>query len=143
MSNEANSNDNAAEVPTTTPRIWKISHGGESFDSMTDDERTLFMTKNIVVVHGDTPAKASSKITQGDNFIDGIKEGDFFYLCYGNNDINPIKLFGRFTTDTAVENNDKKMAGMKDLMRSYSILCLMISIKGRRNGGLQMIIQHV
>ncbi len=106
MSNEENVNVSIAEVVATSPRIWKISGAGV----FSEEQRDLFIKKNIVVVHGDTGKN------QGENFISSIHAGDLFYLCHGNN----IKLFGRFTTEKAAENNDMGEAGWYE--RSYEKL---------------------
>ena len=52
------------------------------------------------MVHSTTKAKATSKVSQGESFMEGIKEGDYFYLCYGNS----IRLLGQFVTDKVVLN---------------------------------------
>ena len=82
-----------------TPSIWKISHG-----SITKDNRLIFEGRKVVVVHSTTKAKAAAKVSQGENFVDGIKEGDYFYLCYGSS----IRLLGQFSTDKAVLNPEMK-----------------------------------
>lgn len=78
-----------------TPSIWKISHG-----SISEKNRITFEGRNVVVVHSTTKAKATSKVSQGERFMEGIKKGDYFYLCYGNS----IRLLGQFVTDKAVLN---------------------------------------
>ena len=82
-----------------TPSIWKISHG-----SISGENRIIFAGRNVVVVHSTTKAKATSKVSQGENFMDSIREGDYFYLCYGNS----IRLLGQFVTDKAVLNPEMK-----------------------------------
>ena len=77
------------------PAIWKISHG-----SISEDNRTIFEDRKVVVVHSTTKAMAVSKISQGESFMDSIKKDDYFYLCYGNS----IRILGQFTTDKAVLN---------------------------------------
>ena len=76
-----------------TPSIWKISHG-----SISAKNRNIFEERNVVVVHSTTKAKANSKVSQGESFMNSIKKGDYFYLCYGNS----IRLLGQFVTDKAV-----------------------------------------
>lgn len=78
-----------------TPSIWKISHG-----SISAENRSIFEGRNVAVVHSTTKAKGTSKVSQGESFMDSIKEGDYFYLCYGNS----IRLLGQFVTDKAVLN---------------------------------------
>jgi len=77
------------------PAIWKISHG-----SISESNRALFEDRKVAVVHSATKAMAGSKVSQGENFMDSIKQGDFFYLCYGNS----IRFLGQFTSDKAVLN---------------------------------------
>ena len=85
------------------PSIWKISEGTDSTKiSIADKE--IFLSRHVVVVHSTTNAKAVSKISQGQAFMDAIKEGDFFYLCYGNR----IQLLGQFISDKPVENPELK-----------------------------------
>lgn len=82
------------------PAIWKISHGTES-TGIPDINKKIFMERNVVVVvHSATKAKATSKVSQGQNFTDAIKKGDYFYLCYGSS----IQLLGQFIGTSAVEN---------------------------------------
>ena len=87
-----------SEIPLyadSAPAIWKISHG-----SISEDNRTLFEDRKVAVVHSTTKAMAGSKVSQGENFMDSIKKGDYFYLCYGNS----IRFLGQFTSDKAILN---------------------------------------
>ena len=77
------------------PAIWKISHG-----AIADQERVEFEERKVAVVNSETRAKATSKVTQGQNFMEQINAGDYFYLCYGNS----IKLLGQFTSRDAIPN---------------------------------------
>lgn len=91
-----------SEIPLyldATPAIWKISHGTES-TGVSDENKIIFENRNVVVVHSTTKSKATSKVSQGQSFMDGIKKGDYFYLCYGSS----VRLFGQFTDDKAVLN---------------------------------------
>lgn len=81
------------------PAIWKISHGTEN-TGISDGNKKIFMERNVVVVRSTTRAKATSKVSQGQTFMENIKKGDYFYLCYGNS----IQLLGQFTGDRALEN---------------------------------------
>lgn len=92
------------------PSIWKISQG-----SISEENRVIFEERNVVVVAGDTLAKGVSKIKQGENFRDGIKEGDFFYLCNGNS----IRLLGKFTMDDASPNQELKETWLE---RRYTLI---------------------
>lgn len=91
-----------SEVPlyvNAAPAIWKISHGTES-TGISDGNKKIFMERNVVVVHSNTKAKDTSKVSQGQTFMKTIKKGDYFYLCYGSS----IQLLGQFTSESAVEN---------------------------------------
>ena len=78
-----------------TPAIWKISHGSSS-----KEDKVAFEKRNVVVMDSETRAKAGSKVSQGQAFTDGIKEGDFFFLCNGNS----VRLLGRFVGDQTAPN---------------------------------------
>ncbi len=82
-----------------SPAIWKISLG-----DISTEQRAIFRERQVVVVHSSTRAKGVSKISQGQAFMDAIKKGDYFYLCYGNS----IQLLGQFTTDKAVPNPEQE-----------------------------------
>lgn len=73
-----------------TPSIWKISHG-----AISDENKSVFEKRKVVVMDSETPGKGMSKISQGRSFMEEIRKGDYFYLCYGNS----IRLLGRFTSD--------------------------------------------
>ena len=91
-----------ADIPLyadAAPAIWKISHGTDS-TGISESNRILFENRNVAVVHSATKAKATSKVTQGQYFMDVIKEGDYFYLCYGSS----IQLLGQFTGEQPKEN---------------------------------------
>ncbi|MDD4237961.1 MAG: AAA family ATPase [Desulfotomaculaceae bacterium] len=93
-----------SEIPLyadATPAIWKISHGT---DYISDAEAKTYESNHVIVVHKDTKAKATSKVSQGDSFIHSMKKGDYFYLCYGNS----IRLLGQITTDDVTLNLKKK-----------------------------------
>ncbi len=93
-----------------TPAIWKISHG-----SVPKKIRTKFEKRKVVAMDSETGAKGISKVTQGQCFMEQIKAGDYFYLCYGN----IIKLFGQFIDDSAKPN--KEMGG-KWYERKYELI---------------------
>lgn len=102
--NEALDRIDMSDVPLyldNSPAIWKISHGTES-TGISDENKAIFEARNVVVVRRKTKAKAMSKITQGQAFMDGIHKGDYFYLCYGSS----IQLLGQFTGDKPVLNTE-------------------------------------
>lgn len=82
-----------------SPAIWKISEGTES-TGISDAYKQIFLERQVVVVHSTTRAKASSRVSQGQLFMNTIKKGDYFYLCYGNS----IRLLGQFTDEKPTEN---------------------------------------
>ena len=82
-----------------TPAIWKISHGTEN-TGISDAKKIIFENRSVVVVHSATKAKAVSRTTQGQAFMDAIHRGDYFYLCYGKH----VQLLGQFTGDKALPN---------------------------------------
>lgn len=85
------------------PAIWKISHGTDT-TGISAANKTIFEGRNVAVVHSATKPKAASKVSQGQAFMDGIKKGDYFYLCYGNR----IQLLGQFTGNKASLNPEMK-----------------------------------
>ena len=89
---------NYAKYGDHAPSIWKISHG-----AISEQNRSLFEARKVVVVHGQTAPKGTSGESQGQQFTDEIRKGDYFYLCNGNS----INLLGRFTSDTAVPNPEQ------------------------------------
>lgn len=98
---------NYAKRDEHIPSIWKISHG-----AISEQNRSLFATRKVVVVDGQTGSKAKSHESQGHQFTDKIRKGDYFYLCNGNS----ISLLGKFTSDTAVPNLELSNSWME---RSY------------------------
>lgn len=87
--------------------VWKISHGNDG--SFTEVEREKYYDQGIITVHRDTGKG------QGHDFENGIKIGDHFYLCYGN---NGIKLLGKITSEAA--QLASKAQGW--LYRSYEVV---------------------
>lgn len=81
------------------PAIWKVSHGKES-TGISDANKIIFERRNVIVVHSQTKAKGQSKVNQGQNFMEAMKKGDFFYLCYGSS----VRLLGQILSDKPVLN---------------------------------------
>lgn len=94
------------------PTIWKISHGSNCF---TETENKNYEQKKVLVVHKDTAAKATSKMTQGEYFMQKMRKGDIFFLCRGNS----IRLLGRIESDEPSENQEKKDGWYQ---REYSVI---------------------
>ena len=86
----------------TLPTIsfWKISHGNNVF---TDTEKEYYEKKRLAVVSSKTKTKAKATISQGEDFMQNMKSGDIFYLCYGNH----IKFLCRLTTDELISCSEK------------------------------------
>lgn len=95
-----------------TPNFWKISHGN---DCITAEEATAFEKRKVVVVHKNTAAKGRSKVSQGEDFIENMKKGDFFYLCRGNS----VRLLGKIDSDEVKENPEKQDGWFE---RSYTVI---------------------
>lgn len=94
------------------PHFWKISHGN---DCISETQAASFDKRRVIVVHKDTAAKGKAKVSQGENFMDTMKKGDFFYLCRGNS----IRLLGRINSDEVNENLEKQDGWCE---RSYTII---------------------
>lgn len=87
--------------------IWKISHGNDG--SFVEGEREKYIDQGIITVHRDTGRG------QGNQFENGMKIGDYFYLCFGN---KGIKLLGKIKSEAAqLEGKD-----LGWLARSYELI---------------------
>ncbi|MGM9540187.1 AAA family ATPase [Anaerovibrio sp.] len=96
------------------PAIWKISEGTDR-TGISSTNKQIFLERQVVVVHSSTSAKATSKVSQGQSFMEAIKKGDYFYLCYGNS----IQLLGQFNSEKPVENPEMKDGWYE---RSYHVI---------------------
>lgn len=90
------------EKATNTPVIWKISHGTPMTSGITIEMRKIFEEK-IVVINQFTGPAGGSKITQGYTYMNEIKKGDYFFLCYAGE----IVLLGQFTENKAKLNKER------------------------------------
>ena len=96
-----------SEVPLyedTEPSIWKISHGTESTTDISDENRKIFEERNVVVFNRETKAKDGFNVSQGQLFMESIKKGDYFYLCYGDK----IQLLGQIISENPKENPEMR-----------------------------------
>lgn len=84
-----NSNKRTQTLNIFPYKLFKLSQGKD----FALEKHKLLVEKGLVSVHKDTPAMASSSITQGESFINA-KIGDYFYLCKGN---DFFELIGQFT----------------------------------------------
>lgn len=87
-------------------RIWKISHGTRDFSFESIQEH---LNNNIISIHKDT-AKG-----QGEAFKKGMRQGDLFYLCHGNDE---ILLVGKIVSDV-IDNSDFEEGW---IARKYEVL---------------------
>ena len=101
--------------------IWKISHG-TSQTGIPKHLRQTLENKKVVVVNQGTYPLASQKIPQGQVYMEEIKKGDFFYLCYAGE----IVLFGQFTEDKPKLNQEMvdEWNNYDWYERSYQIIAL-------------------
>ena len=83
------------------PVIWKISHGNNR-NGIPEYLRQKLENRKVVVVHQGTSPLAMQKISQGQSYMQEIKKGDYFYLCYSSN----IILLGEFIEDIPKMNYD-------------------------------------
>lgn len=94
------------------PRFWKISHGTDYISEALAEK--LEQRKGIVV-SSNAPSVGKSNTSQGDNFVNGMKKGDFFYL-YQN---HKIRLLGRINSDEVHQNFEKQKDWCE---RSYTLI---------------------
>ena len=83
--------------------IWKLSQGQRYFS---EEKNAELIARHCVCIHPDTPPKGRSCVSQGENFVE-VPAGDYFYLCYSN---NQIRLFGKFTG----KSHNCLLKGMED-----------------------------
>lgn len=96
-----------SEVPlheNIEPAIWKISHGTESTTYISGKNRKIFEERNVVVFNRETKAKDGFNVSQGQLFMESIKKGDYFYLCYGDK----IQLLGQIISEKPKENPEMR-----------------------------------
>jgi hypothetical protein len=73
--------------------FWKLSMAGDDFPSLLDV--LDWVRRGVVLVHKDTRPKGKSDVSQGTNFVDAERLGDYFYLCHGNHE-PAVLLLGQF-----------------------------------------------
>lgn len=80
------------------PGFWKLSMGpgtaGGDFKHVL--EVLDWLRQGLVLVHKETRAKGTSPKSQGEQFIERDRLGDYFYLCHGNKEPGII-LLGQFS----------------------------------------------
>ena len=72
--------------------VFKVSMG-----EFSEENFNKYYEERKILVHEDTASKGRSYISQAESFRTEIKEGDFFYLTYGNGN-GAIKIIGRVTS---------------------------------------------
>jgi len=95
--------------------VFKVSMSGKDINEAAFN---YLSEKNLIIVHGDTPAKGTSYQSQGDTFAKQMKIGDYFYLCRGNNN---LEVIGRITSN-AEECEFEDLGDDGWLQRSYDII---------------------
>lgn len=79
------------------PNFWKLSMGrGSTVDFKNVLEVLDWVRHGLVLVNKDTGAKGTLTRTQGEDFVDNGRIGDYFYLCHGNEEPS-VLLLGQFT----------------------------------------------
>jgi hypothetical protein len=82
--------------------FWKLSMGKDDFHDYL--EVLDWLRQGLVLAHRQTRKKGLAQESQGEQFIDADRDGDYFYLCHGNRTTTHprrgIILFGRFTGPT-------------------------------------------
>lgn len=77
------------EIDLGNFNVFKVSMGDFS-----EENFNKYYEERKILVHEDTSSKGRSYISQAESFRSEIKEGDFFYLTYGNGN-GAIKIIGR------------------------------------------------
>ncbi|MGZ6251420.1 MAG: AAA family ATPase, partial [Candidatus Chromulinivorax sp.] len=90
---DGGSTDNSTRKIWLQPNetVYKVSMSSKDIN---EEEFTFCNENNLIIVHRDTSAMATSKQTQGDTFSHKMKIGDYFYLCRGNSN---LEVIGRIT----------------------------------------------
>lgn len=112
--NDEYSKSSFLRIGVNGAKFYKLSHGTEFFNK---EEIQACINADIVVVHKDTKPKARTPIAQYKHF-ENAKTGDFFYSCWGN---NQMLLIGQFTDELVRDYSlDINPDGWKE--RSYRII---------------------
>jgi MoxR-like ATPase len=92
--NSASTDNSILKIPLQpNETVYKVSMSSKD---ITEAEFTFCNEKNLIIVHGDAAALGTSRQTQGDTFAKQMKEGDYFYLCRGNENLEVIgKIIGQ------------------------------------------------
>lgn len=99
--NKGNPTSETENISTETV-IWKISHGTPQTSGITTEIRQILESKKVVIVNQLTDRLAVQNTPQGQVYMNEIKKGDYFYLCYAGE----IVLFGQFISDDTQLNQE-------------------------------------
>ncbi len=58
-----------------------------------------WLRRGVVLVHKNTLPQATSSESQGEQFVDAVRNGEYFYVCNGNQDPS-ILMLGQFDGPT-------------------------------------------
>ncbi len=101
-------------------RVWKVSHGNNG--EFSEDEKVKYLRKNIIAVHKDTGR------SQGQNFTDKMKLGDYFYLCYGSQRVVALGI---------VSSNAEPLEGKPEGWMKRKYILIKKSISNERYEGVK------
>ncbi|HEZ7991338.1 MAG TPA: AAA family ATPase [Ruminococcus sp.] len=99
--NKGNPTSETENISTETV-IWKISYGTPQTSGITTEIRQILESKKVVIVNQLTNRLAVQNTPQGQVYMNEIKKGDYFYLCYAGE----IVLFGQFISDDTKLNQE-------------------------------------
>ena len=88
-------------VGTDIPAIWKIDHGTQFTSEITEALRQTAKYMHFVIGNSADDTMIQG-VSQGESFLNGIRKGDYFYLCYGSK----VVLFGQFSDNEARINKN-------------------------------------
>lgn len=91
------SNDDIVNEPV----IWKIDHGTQFTSEITEALRQTAKYMHFVIGNSADDTMIQG-VSQGESFLNGIRKGDYFYLCYGSK----VVLFGQFSDNEARINKN-------------------------------------
>jgi hypothetical protein len=114
ISNDEYSKASYLSIGIRGAKFYKLSHGTEFF---TKEDIQACIDENIVSVHKDTKPKARTPIAQF-KIYEKASAGDFFYCCWGN---NQLLFIGQFI-DNDVRDYSLTVDPDRWMERSYRII---------------------
>lgn len=102
---------------TKNIRFWKISEGALN----STEHKTLRENQLVCLANFDNNKQADKRTfaSQSSDFQDNSIAGDYFYLCYGNDE---IVLLGKFD-DEEIESSENYIERSGWLCRHYTLIC--------------------